>query len=179
MRNAEKHSEDFKLPFSVCQYCPEINQLLPEFRGGCFQLSSISYSYRKGGRKGRDSAAWRRSNTSPRKKASPASGTGPNSSTCEGQGKSFFASPFRCFIILRSFPKAEHILCMTHYRLINRRNTFLSLLSPCRVCVQFRRSPDDKRQSSQVCCSAVSPAEGTVHLYTPHHIRVHCGVFGV
>ncbi|KAM9480726.1 cortactin-binding protein 2 isoform 2-T2 [Clarias gariepinus] len=73
---------------AVLQSCPldrsEINQLLPEFRGGCFPLSSISYSYRKGGRKGRDSAAWRRSNTSPRKKASPASGIGSNSSIQEG-----------------------------------------------------------------------------------------------
>ncbi|KAK3549236.1 hypothetical protein QTP70_034233 [Hemibagrus guttatus] len=73
---------------AVMQSCPldrsEINQLLPEFRGGCFPLSSISYSYRKGGRKGRDSAAWRRSNTSPRKKASPASGIGSNSSIQEG-----------------------------------------------------------------------------------------------
>ncbi|KAG7333209.1 hypothetical protein KOW79_003344 [Hemibagrus wyckioides] len=73
---------------AVLHSCPldrsEINQLLPEFRGGCFPLSSISYSYRKGGRKGRDSAAWRRSNTSPRKKANPASGIGSNSSIQEG-----------------------------------------------------------------------------------------------
>ncbi|XP_026783143.3 cortactin-binding protein 2 isoform X2 [Pangasianodon hypophthalmus] len=73
---------------AVLHSCPldrsEINQLLPEFRGGCFPLSSISYSYRKGGRKGRDSAAWRRSNTSPRKKTSPASGIGSNSSLQEG-----------------------------------------------------------------------------------------------
>ncbi|XP_060779898.1 cortactin-binding protein 2 isoform X3 [Neoarius graeffei] len=73
---------------AVLHSCPldrsEINQLLPEFRGGCFPLSSISYSYRKGGRKGRDSAAWKRSNTSPRKKSSPASGVGSNSSIQEG-----------------------------------------------------------------------------------------------
>uniref|UniRef100_A0A3B4C4M1 Cortactin-binding protein 2 n=1 Tax=Pygocentrus nattereri TaxID=42514 RepID=A0A3B4C4M1_PYGNA len=74
---------------AVLQGCPlarsEIDRLLPEFRGGCFPLSSISSSYRKGGRKGRDSGAWRRSNTSPRKKGSPASGRSSNSSLLEGQ----------------------------------------------------------------------------------------------
>ncbi|XP_056621623.1 cortactin-binding protein 2 [Triplophysa dalaica] len=67
---------------AVLQECPlsrsEIDRLLPEFQGGCFPLSSIG-SYRKGGRKGRDSSAWRRANTSPRKKGSPASG---RSSSC-------------------------------------------------------------------------------------------------
>lgn len=33
-----------------------------------------------------------------------------------------------------------------------------------RVCVQFGHSPNDECQSSQVCFSAVWPAEGTVHL---------------
>uniref|UniRef100_A0A8B9JK22 Cortactin-binding protein 2 n=1 Tax=Astyanax mexicanus TaxID=7994 RepID=A0A8B9JK22_ASTMX len=74
---------------AVLQGCPlarsEIDQLLPEFRGGCFPLSSVSSSYRKGGRKGRDSGAWRRSNTSPRKKGSPAFGRSSNSSLREGQ----------------------------------------------------------------------------------------------
>ncbi|KAL6479112.1 hypothetical protein MHYP_G00125450 [Metynnis hypsauchen] len=73
---------------AVLQGCPlarsEIDRLLPEFRGGCFPLSSISSSYRKGGRKGRDSGTWRRSNTSPRKKGSPASGRSSNSSLREG-----------------------------------------------------------------------------------------------
>uniref|UniRef100_A0A3B1JS20 Cortactin binding protein 2 n=1 Tax=Astyanax mexicanus TaxID=7994 RepID=A0A3B1JS20_ASTMX len=73
---------------AVLQGCPlarsEIDQLLPEFRGGCFPLSSVSSSYRKGGRKGRDSGAWRRSNTSPRKKGSPAFGRSSNSSLREG-----------------------------------------------------------------------------------------------
>ncbi|KAI5098211.1 cortactin-binding protein 2 isoform X1 [Silurus meridionalis] len=73
---------------AVLHCCPldrsEINQLLPEFRGGCFPLSSISYSYRKGGRKGHDSAVWRRSNTSPRKKSTPTSGIGSNTSLQEG-----------------------------------------------------------------------------------------------
>ncbi|XP_066541224.1 cortactin-binding protein 2 [Hoplias malabaricus] len=73
---------------AVLQGCPlarsEIDRLLPEFRGGCFPLSSISSSYRKGGRKGRDNGAWRRSNTSPRKKGSPASGRTSNSSLREG-----------------------------------------------------------------------------------------------
>ncbi|XP_062860200.1 cortactin-binding protein 2 [Trichomycterus rosablanca] len=73
---------------AVLHNCPldrsEINQFLPEFRGGGFPLSSVSYSYRKGGRKGRDSGVWRRSNTSPRKKGIPAHGRGSNSFIREG-----------------------------------------------------------------------------------------------
>nr|XP_055029294.1 cortactin-binding protein 2 [Misgurnus anguillicaudatus] len=68
---------------AVLQCCPlprqEIDRLLPEFQGGCFPLSSIGSSYRKGGRKGRDGGAWRRANTSPRKKASCSSREGSNS----------------------------------------------------------------------------------------------------
>ncbi|XP_060891945.1 cortactin-binding protein 2 [Labrus mixtus] len=64
---------------AVLQGCPlprhEIDRYLLEFRGGAFPLSAIG-SYRGseggGGRKGRDSAKLRRSNTSPRKKGGPA-----------------------------------------------------------------------------------------------------------
>ena len=53
----------------------EIDRYLLEFRGGSFPLSAIG-SYKGsgggGGRKGRDSGKLRRSNTSPRKKGSPA-----------------------------------------------------------------------------------------------------------
>uniref|UniRef100_A0A8C1YCE5 Cortactin-binding protein 2 n=1 Tax=Cyprinus carpio TaxID=7962 RepID=A0A8C1YCE5_CYPCA len=63
---------------AVLQGCPlprtEIDRFLPEFQGGCFPLSTIGSAYRKGGRKGRDNGAWRRANTNPRKKGSPASG---------------------------------------------------------------------------------------------------------
>ncbi|XP_062276407.1 cortactin-binding protein 2 [Scomber scombrus] len=61
--------------------CPlprhEIDRYLLEFRGGTFPLSAIG-SFKGsgsggGGRKGRDSGKLRRSNTSPRKKGSPAS----------------------------------------------------------------------------------------------------------
>ncbi|XP_026859765.2 cortactin-binding protein 2 isoform X1 [Electrophorus electricus] len=72
---------------AMLQGCPlahsEMDGLLPEFRGGCFPLCSISSSYRKGGRKGRDGGAWRRSNTSPRKKGSSA-GIPSSSSAREG-----------------------------------------------------------------------------------------------
>ncbi|XP_070687503.1 cortactin-binding protein 2 [Pempheris klunzingeri] len=59
--------------------CPlprhEIDRYLLEFRGGAFPLSAIG-SYKGGGggggRRGRDSGKLRRSNTSPRKKGSPA-----------------------------------------------------------------------------------------------------------
>ncbi|XP_026220437.1 LOW QUALITY PROTEIN: cortactin-binding protein 2 [Anabas testudineus] len=59
--------------------CPlsrhEMERYLLEFRGGTFPLSAIG-SYKGsgggGGRKGRDSSKLRRSNTSPRKKGSPA-----------------------------------------------------------------------------------------------------------
>ncbi|XP_034734769.1 cortactin-binding protein 2 [Etheostoma cragini] len=64
---------------AVLQGCPlprhEIDRYLLEFRGGSFPLSAIG-SYKGsgggGGRKGRDSSKLRRSNTSPRKKGSPA-----------------------------------------------------------------------------------------------------------
>ncbi|XP_078023750.1 cortactin-binding protein 2 [Epinephelus lanceolatus] len=65
---------------AVLQGCPlprhEIDRYLLEFRGGTFPLSAIG-SYKGsggggGGRKGRDSGKLRRSNTSPRKKGSPA-----------------------------------------------------------------------------------------------------------
>uniref|UniRef100_A0A4W4HAV1 Cortactin-binding protein 2 n=1 Tax=Electrophorus electricus TaxID=8005 RepID=A0A4W4HAV1_ELEEL len=55
---------------AMLQGCPLAHS--GAFRGGCFPLCSISSSYRKGGRKGRDGGAWRRSNTSPRKKGSSA-----------------------------------------------------------------------------------------------------------
>ncbi|XP_076848321.1 cortactin-binding protein 2 [Brachyhypopomus gauderio] len=73
---------------AVLQGCPlprsEMDGLLSEFRGGYFPLSSISSSYRKGGRKGRDGGAWRRSNTSPRKKGSLSAGRASSSSLREG-----------------------------------------------------------------------------------------------
>ncbi|CAM4581631.1 unnamed protein product [Leuciscus chuanchicus] len=73
---------------AVLQGCPlprpEIDRLLPEFQGGCFPLSNIGSAYRKGGRKGRDNGAWRRANTSPRKKGSPASGRNSSCSLREG-----------------------------------------------------------------------------------------------
>ncbi|CAJ1056086.1 cortactin-binding protein 2 [Xyrichtys novacula] len=67
---------------AVLPGCPlprhEIDRYLLEFRGGAFPLSAIS-SYRGnggggggGGRRGRDGGKLRRSNTSPRKKGSPA-----------------------------------------------------------------------------------------------------------
>uniref|UniRef100_A0A8D0CXI7 Cortactin binding protein 2 n=1 Tax=Sander lucioperca TaxID=283035 RepID=A0A8D0CXI7_SANLU len=64
---------------AVLQGCPlprhEIDRYLLEFRDGSFPLSAIG-SYKGsgggGGRKGRDSGKLRRSNTSPRKKGSPA-----------------------------------------------------------------------------------------------------------
>ncbi|KAK9516225.1 hypothetical protein VZT92_024168 [Zoarces viviparus] len=64
---------------AVLQGCPlprhEIDRYLLEFRGGTFPLSAIGCykaSGNGGGRKGRDSGKLRRSNTSPRKKGSPA-----------------------------------------------------------------------------------------------------------
>ncbi|XP_056110697.1 cortactin-binding protein 2 [Rhinichthys klamathensis goyatoka] len=73
---------------AVLQGCPlprpEIDRLLPEFQGGCFPLSTIGSAYRKGGRKGRENGAWRRANTSPRKKGSPASGRNSSCSLREG-----------------------------------------------------------------------------------------------
>ncbi|ROL43258.1 Cortactin-binding protein 2 [Anabarilius grahami] len=73
---------------AVLQGCPlsrpEIDRLLPEFQGGCFPLSTIGSAYRKGGRKGRDNGVWRRANTSPRKKGSPASGRSSSCSLREG-----------------------------------------------------------------------------------------------
>uniref|UniRef100_A0A671PMX0 Cortactin-binding protein 2 n=1 Tax=Sinocyclocheilus anshuiensis TaxID=1608454 RepID=A0A671PMX0_9TELE len=74
---------------AVLQGCPlprtEIDRFLPEFQGGCFPLSTIGSAYRKGGRKGRDNGAWRRANTSPRKKGSPASGRSSSCSLREGE----------------------------------------------------------------------------------------------
>ncbi|XP_051579643.1 cortactin-binding protein 2 [Myxocyprinus asiaticus] len=73
---------------AVLQGCPlprpEIDRLLPEFQGGCFPLSTIGSSYRKGGRKGRDSGSWRRANTSPRKKGNSALGRSSSCSLREG-----------------------------------------------------------------------------------------------
>ncbi|XP_034542292.1 cortactin-binding protein 2 [Notolabrus celidotus] len=82
---------------AVLPGCPlprhELDRYLLEFRGGAFPLSAIS-SYRGssgggggergGGRKGRDSGKLRRSNTSPRKKGSPASNWGSGGSFREG-----------------------------------------------------------------------------------------------
>lgn len=62
---------DFPFPSSPA----EIDRYLLEFRGGAFPLSAIgSYKGSGGGgcRKGRDGGKLRRSNTSPRKKGSPA-----------------------------------------------------------------------------------------------------------
>uniref|UniRef100_A0A4W5RHP8 Cortactin binding protein 2 n=1 Tax=Hucho hucho TaxID=62062 RepID=A0A4W5RHP8_9TELE len=62
---------------AVLQGCPlprhEIDRHLLEFQGGTFPLSAIGSCKGSGGRKGRDSGMWRRANTSPRKKGSPAS----------------------------------------------------------------------------------------------------------
>uniref|UniRef100_A0A8C1YB82 Cortactin-binding protein 2 n=1 Tax=Cyprinus carpio TaxID=7962 RepID=A0A8C1YB82_CYPCA len=75
---------------AVLQGCPlprtEIDRFLPEFQGGCFPLSTIGSAYRKGGRKGRDNGAWRRANTNPRKKGSPASGRSSSCSLREADG---------------------------------------------------------------------------------------------
>ncbi|XP_059190607.1 cortactin-binding protein 2 [Centropristis striata] len=78
---------------AVLQGCPlprhEIDKYLLEFRGGTFPLSAIS-SYKGsgtgggGGRKGRDGSKLRRSNTSPRKKGSPASSWSSGGSFREG-----------------------------------------------------------------------------------------------
>ncbi|XP_029289271.1 cortactin-binding protein 2 [Cottoperca gobio] len=76
---------------AVLQGCPlprhEIDRYLLEFRGGTFPLSAIG-SYKGsgggGGRKGRDSGKLRRSNTSPRKKGSPASSWSSGGSFREG-----------------------------------------------------------------------------------------------
>ncbi|KAJ8261946.1 hypothetical protein GJAV_G00160300 [Gymnothorax javanicus] len=64
---------------------PEIDKHLAEFRGSRFPLSALG-SYKGGGRrKGRDSAAWRRANTSPRKKSSsPLSAWGSGGGLREG-----------------------------------------------------------------------------------------------
>lgn len=68
----------------------EIDRYLLEFRGGTFPLSAIG-SYKGGGggggggRKGRDSGKLRRSNTSPRKKGSPASSWSSGGSFREGK----------------------------------------------------------------------------------------------
>ncbi|XP_016320756.1 cortactin-binding protein 2-like [Sinocyclocheilus anshuiensis] len=79
---------------AVLQGCPlprtEINRFLPEFQGGCFPLSTIGSAYRKGGRKGCDNGAWRRANTSPRKKGSPASGRSSSCSLREGNLCSYY-----------------------------------------------------------------------------------------
>ncbi|KAJ8381865.1 hypothetical protein SKAU_G00026430 [Synaphobranchus kaupii] len=62
---------------------PEIDKHLMEFQGSRFPLSALG-SYKGGGRrKGRDSAAWRRANTSPRKKNSPLSAWGSGGSLRE------------------------------------------------------------------------------------------------
>ncbi|XP_028286059.1 cortactin-binding protein 2 isoform X2 [Parambassis ranga] len=74
--------------------CPlprhEIDRYLLEFRGGTFPLSAIgpykgsSSGSSGGGRRGRDGGKLRRSNTSPRKKASPASSWSSGGSFREG-----------------------------------------------------------------------------------------------
>ncbi|KAM3870407.1 cortactin-binding protein 2 [Diretmus argenteus] len=71
--------------------CPlprhEIDRYLLEFRGGTFPLSAIGSckgSGSGGSRKGRDSGMWRRANTSPRKKGSPASNWSCGGSLREG-----------------------------------------------------------------------------------------------
>ncbi|XP_068169353.1 cortactin-binding protein 2 isoform X1 [Antennarius striatus] len=76
---------------AVLQGCPlprhEIDRYLLEFRGGAFPLAAIG-SYKgpggAGSRKGRDGAKLRRSNTSPRKKGSPALNWSCGSSFREG-----------------------------------------------------------------------------------------------
>ncbi|XP_051726214.1 cortactin-binding protein 2 [Ctenopharyngodon idella] len=87
-RAVVKAALNILLSKAVLQGCPlsrpEIDRLLPEFQGGCFPLSTIGSAYRKGGRKGRDNGAWRRANTSPRKKGSPASGRSSSCSLREG-----------------------------------------------------------------------------------------------
>ncbi|KAG9329574.1 hypothetical protein JZ751_003661, partial [Albula glossodonta] len=73
---------------AVLQGCPlprpEIEKHLTEFQGSRFPLSALG-SYKGGGRrKGRDSAAWRRANTSPRKKSSQSSAWSSGGSLREG-----------------------------------------------------------------------------------------------
>lgn len=70
---ANKPKKYDMLSFPLCPI--EIDRYLLEFRGGAFPLSAIgSYKESGGGRgrKGRDGSKLRRSNTSPRKKGSPA-----------------------------------------------------------------------------------------------------------
>ncbi|KAM4618923.1 cortactin-binding protein 2 isoform 2-T2 [Polymixia lowei] len=75
---------------AVLPGCPlprlEIDRYLLEFRGGTFPLSAIGSCRGSGGggRKGRDSGMWRRANTSPRKKGSPASSWSCGGSFREG-----------------------------------------------------------------------------------------------
>ncbi|XP_030641040.1 cortactin-binding protein 2 [Chanos chanos] len=73
---------------AVLQGCPlarpEIERHLSEFQGGSFPLSAIGSSYKKGGKKGRESGAWRRASTSPRKKVSSTSDWSCISSLQEG-----------------------------------------------------------------------------------------------
>uniref|UniRef100_A0A672MM78 Cortactin-binding protein 2 n=1 Tax=Sinocyclocheilus grahami TaxID=75366 RepID=A0A672MM78_SINGR len=70
---------------AVLQGCPLPRTGTAPSKGGCFPLSTIGSAYRKGGRKGRDNGAWRRANTSPRKKGSPASGRSSCCSLREGE----------------------------------------------------------------------------------------------
>ncbi|XP_035282653.1 cortactin-binding protein 2 [Anguilla anguilla] len=73
---------------AILQGCPlprpEVDKHLAEFRGSRFPLSALGSYKGAGRRKGRDSAAWRRANTSPRKKSSPLSGWASGGSLREG-----------------------------------------------------------------------------------------------
>uniref|UniRef100_A0A671NS46 Cortactin-binding protein 2 n=1 Tax=Sinocyclocheilus anshuiensis TaxID=1608454 RepID=A0A671NS46_9TELE len=75
---------------AVLQGCPLPRTGTAPSKGGCFPLSTIGSAYRKGGRKGCDNGAWRRANTSPRKKGSPASGRSSSCSLREGNLCSYY-----------------------------------------------------------------------------------------
>ncbi|KAG7455791.1 hypothetical protein MATL_G00244710 [Megalops atlanticus] len=60
---------------AILQQCPlprpEVDKYLSEFQGSRFPLLALGSCKGVGRRKGRDNVAWRRANTSPRKKSSP------------------------------------------------------------------------------------------------------------
>ncbi|XP_036373873.1 LOW QUALITY PROTEIN: cortactin-binding protein 2-like [Megalops cyprinoides] len=60
---------------AILQHCPlprpEVDKYLSEFQGSQFPLLALGSYKGAGRRKGRDNVAWRRANTSPRKKSSP------------------------------------------------------------------------------------------------------------
>ncbi|KAJ8269031.1 hypothetical protein COCON_G00116380 [Conger conger] len=102
---------------------PEMDKHLSEFRGSRFPLSALG-SYKGGGRrKGRDSAAWRRANTSPRKKSSPLSAWGSGGSLREGSLSSCDLHSSRKNATPLSCADGE----LTHYSLVSDDETDLML----------------------------------------------------